>query len=74
MTVRAKFKLNSKTEYEYGPTKLHFNAVCQDETEENRRFQKYTPSGELNISIDNPSAVEYFKIGKSYYLDFEEAP
>jgi hypothetical protein len=53
--------------------KLTFYAVGADEVPENQRFHKYTPSGRLEITIDNPSAAEYFQLGKQYYLDFTEA-
>lgn len=35
---------------------------------EDQRYARYTPSGELRITVDNPSVV--FVPGKQYYLDF----
>lgn len=37
---------------------------------ENARFTKATPWGEIRMGIDNPIALEQFKQGKSYYVDF----
>lgn len=74
MSVRAKFTLDSITKHRWGTTTvLKFQAVCADEVPENQRYHKYTPSGSLEISVDNPAAVEQFELGKSYYLDFTPA-
>jgi len=44
--VRAKFKVESITSFP-GQTavKIAMRAICDDTTEENRRFSKYTPDG-----------------------------
>jgi len=75
MAVRGKFKLSESTQVDYNPEvrKLTFNAVCNDGTEENAKFHKYTPSGEISMTVDNPSASEQFELGKSYYVDFTPA-
>jgi len=52
-------------------TEYEFTAVYDDGIEENKRFARYSPTGRLTISVDNPD-VE-FEIGKCYYLDFVEA-
>ena len=74
--VRGKFKCSEKTVYDSHPdfAKLVFRAVCQDETPENQRFHEATPSGQLEMMVNNPAAVSQFAVGKSYYLDFTEAP
>lgn len=71
VTVRAKFRC--ATEKRYSKTAdaqrfYEFTAVYDDGTPENKRYAKYTPSGRLEITVDNP-AVE-FELGKDYYLDF----
>lgn len=73
MTVRAKFQLNSITNYSYGGKRLRFEAVCDNSTEENRRFNKATPSGHMEMTIDNQEAVRQFELGKFYYADFSPA-
>lgn len=45
-----------------------------DKDTENVRFTKATPWGEIRLGIDNPAALEQFVVGKSYYVDFTEAP
>jgi hypothetical protein len=72
--VRAKFRLDSITNYAYGGSFFSFNAVSDDQTEENKRFSQATPSGKLEVWVNNPAAIEKFEVGKSYYLDFTPAP
>lgn len=72
--VRAKFRVSAITEYEYQGSKLFkLIAVYDDGIEENKRFATATPSGTLEIHINNPPAAEFFELGKSYYLDFSKA-
>ncbi len=37
---------------------------------ENESWSKYTPSGELRMTITNPAAIDAFEKGKPYYIDF----
>ena len=74
MTVRAKLHLTSETNYEWGGKKLRFETRYDDTIPEDRRFQKATPTGHIDIHIDNPAALEQFKIGKDYYVDFSAVP
>ena len=46
------------------------SAVCTDDTSENERFHKYTPSGTIEIYVDNPSVR--FELGKYYRVEFSE--
>ena len=72
--VRGKFTLQSVTKHSYGNAQtFKFFAVHDTVTEENRKFAKYTPSGTLQITVDNPPAQEFFELGKTYYLDFTKA-
>lgn len=70
--VRGKFKLNEVTHVDWNTSarKLTFSAVSNDGTPENERFHKYTPSGIITMTVDNPVAVEQFQIGGEYYVDF----
>ena len=71
--VRAKFQVQKTSKMSWGGSEITMNPVSADEVPENQRFHKYTPSGTLIMSIDNPTAEEFFKLGKSYYLDFSNA-
>ena len=72
MNVRAKFKCQEKHERaNSGCIEYNFSAVGADEVPENQRYHKYTPCGDLSITVNNPSVN--FELGKAYYLDFSEA-
>jgi hypothetical protein len=73
--VRAKFQVSEVTAFRHTAQKrVRLEAVCADEVEENRRYHRYTPHGELSITIDNPPAADVFKPGDYFYLDFTPAP
>lgn len=70
--TRGKFKCVAATKHAgYSAVTYKFFAVCNDGTPENERFHKYTPSGTLEISVDNPNVN--FELGVDYYLDFTKA-
>ena len=73
MTVRAKFTLTSIKSHAYSSGKtLTFQAVYDQSIPEDQRFQKATPWGQFEMTIDNPAALEQFELGKAYY--FEASP
>jgi hypothetical protein len=74
MTVRAKLHLVSETQHEWGGKTLRFETRYDPAIPEDQRFQKATPSGHIELSIDNPSALEQFALGGNYYVDFTPAP
>jgi len=58
---------------------IRLGAVWAGSTEaqqasENAIFGKWTPMGELNMTLKNPEAVVFFKHGKKYYITITEAP
>lgn len=71
--MRAKFTVNSIETFSYGGQRAKLSAVYSGTPEDNQ-FAKATPSGQLEITIDNPAAQGYLIPGKSYYLDFTPAP
>lgn len=73
MNMRAKFRCESVTFHgdilnAATPREYTLRAVYDASTEENRRFARYTPMGELKMRIDNP--VVSLEVGEEYYLDF----
>lgn len=75
--MRAKFRVNSKREYlgyYNGNSNTRLVEVAAspvgDVKETNKSWAAATPSGELKMSISNPAAVDFFDLGKEYYLDF----
>ncbi len=74
-TVRAKFRLVSITEHaDWNAKTLKFQALYDDSIPEDRRFAAATPTGTLEMTVDNPSALERFKLGEYYYLDSSPVP
>lgn len=73
MAIRAKLQLTSTTNHAWGATTLRFETRYDDSIPEDQRFQKATPSGHIELMIDNPVAVEFFSLGGSYYVDFSMA-
>lgn len=78
MTTRAKLKLVSKTERVWNvnvapQVTLRFDCIYDASIPEDRRFQKATPSGHIELQIDNPAALEQFELGIDYYVDFSKA-
>lgn len=72
--IRAKFSCESVTKFGYGSEQVKLRAVGPKTGEilnaENASFSKATPSGTLEMTIDNPEAQGFFKPGGEYYLDF----
>ena len=63
--VRAKFRVES-----IEGNIIKMGTVYDETTEENRRFTRATPWGNLEMAIDNPPALAQFEVGKYYYADF----
>ena len=38
--------------------------------DENKPWSKFTPQGEIKMTITNPSALTAFELGKAYLVDF----
>lgn len=68
-TVIAKFKVFSVTEFEGTAKAVILNPVAGG-SEENKAFWKYTPSGKLEMTIDNPDATKHFKPGAECFIEF----
>lgn len=70
MKVRAKFIVTSVTMYQRNYGQAALTAIHDTSTPENERFTHATPSGKLEMTIDNPSALAEFTPGKQFYVDF----
>lgn len=71
MNMRAKFKIEHITKFEYGE-ELFMTPVTNGSPEDNT-YSKYTPSGSLKIMITNPSLIGQYKPGQKLYMDFTNA-
>lgn len=73
--IRAKFRCVSETKTATGGEArlLTFQPMYDPKlVEEDVSFAKYTPSGKLEMYVDNPNAA--FELGADYYLDFTPVP
>lgn len=68
-----KMRCDASTQFGGLGTRFTFNAACNDGTPEHDRFHKYTPSGSLEIHVDNPAAEAMFAVGQHYYMVIEPA-
>lgn len=71
MAVRAKVRCNAKSSNE-----VHFVTVYEPDgtkNDENARFTKATPWGDIRMGIDNQAALAQFEVNKEYYVDFVPA-
>lgn len=69
--VRAKVVCMSKAD-----NRVMFETVYEpDESknDENARFTKGTPWGEIELGIDNEDAMSQFEVDQEYYVDFSPA-
>lgn len=75
MSVRGKFKLTAieQCSWAKGGSVAHtlkFRTIYDQSIPEDQRFAKATPTGSLEMQVDNPAALEQFALGGDYYLDF----
>ena len=70
--VKGKFRVSSVSNV--GITKrVKLAAVADDTIPENQRYHKATPSGTIEIKIDNPPAADQFTQGKEFFVEFTPA-
>lgn len=73
--MRAKFKIIKIDRYETCET-LHFCAVSKDSayppdgSDEDNTYAKFSPCGELKLTVANPALLGKFAEGDKFYLDF----
>jgi hypothetical protein len=69
MNVRAKFKV-----VENADGRIVLRPEYDHTIPEDQRFAQATPSGEIFLQVDNPSAGAALQLGKSFYIDFSPVP
>lgn len=69
--LRAKFRVSDVTPNPGGEGEFaRLEAVYSDDpANPNHEWSKYTPGGQLTMTVNNPNAVGFFKPGQEYYLD-----
>lgn len=80
MAVRAKFYVSEvkQSKNNYGGTNGELLttiklAPVSGNSEENKQFYRWTPSGSIDLGTLNPAVVEQFSIGAEFYVDFTPA-
>lgn len=77
--MRAKMKITRIEKFEAGTERLYMSAVGrkttypEDGSDEDNTFARFTPNGEVTLSIANPALQGKFEPGETYYLDFTRA-
>lgn len=76
--VRAKFKVTSVITTEFTPTYSQKQIVLQPQYDsklaEDVSFSKATPTGRIEMQIDNPDAIAAMPVGTLFYVDFTPVP
>ncbi len=67
--VRAKFQVTAITDRGWSK-EIELSCQYDQSIPEDQRFQQATPSGSIKMQIDNPAALEVFKLGAKFYADF----
>lgn len=69
MAVRAKFRCQSAEHFAVASQQVNyrFTPEYDDSIPEDQRYAKFTPMGELKISVTNPAVS--FEPGTHYYID-----
>lgn len=76
--MRAKMRVQKVERFD-GSDRVTMCAVARkdaypaDGSDEDNTYAKFSPSGELTLSIANPALVGQIEPGKAYYLDFTPA-
>jgi hypothetical protein len=70
MTVKARVSCVQITDFgQHKDVVLRPVTTSQDD-DPNKSYSKWTPAGELKLSITNPDAFSQFIVGKLYDVDF----
>jgi len=71
-TLLAKFKVGSTTNFGNNNVEANLSPVISN-SEDNKSFSLYTPSGSIKLHITNPAALDFFEPAAEYYVEFRKA-
>lgn len=73
--VRGKFKLTEihQSAWAGDGRTLIFQAQYDPDSPEDQKYAQFTPTGRIEMHVDNPAALQQFELGKAYYVDFTPA-
>lgn len=76
-TVRAKFKVTQVIDTQFASTYSQKKIVLEPQYDqaiaEDVSFSKATPTGRIEMQIDNETAIAAMPIGQVFYVDFTPA-
>jgi hypothetical protein len=79
MIARCKFQVTNilpayaGTDPDSTAKRVRFETRYDNTIDEDRAFTRYTPSGALDVVIDNPSVTDKLSIGLNVYIDISAA-
>lgn len=73
MDIRAKFRVSHVIQYADGSEAVELTAANGRADTANAQWSKWTPSGKLTMTINNPGAQGQLKPGNYYMLTLSEA-
>jgi hypothetical protein len=78
--MRAKMRIEKVDREFEGQETLYFRAVARSErypedgSDENNTYARFSPSGELRLTVANPALLGKFNYDEEFYVDFTKAP
>lgn len=76
MTIRAKFFVTQITNHHVAsPSEVSAEVKLQavHQGNDNEGWSRWTPNGELKMTITNPAALEQLGLGDKFYIDITPA-
>lgn len=67
--ARCKFRVTSITDHGNENKTIHLHTQYDTSVPEDQAFSKYTPSGSIDVQINNPAVVPMFTVGREFYVD-----
>jgi hypothetical protein len=77
--MRAKMRISQIVKHNPECETLKFHAVSKstaypaDGSDEDNTYARFSPSGDLSLTVANPALIGKFEEGEAYYLDFTKA-
>ncbi|MCL5994486.1 MAG: hypothetical protein M1546_00330 [Chloroflexi bacterium] len=69
MTIRAKFKVVAVTT-RIGYSNVELMPMYDTTLPEDQRFHSATPSGKIEMVVNNPIVIKAMTVGRDFYVDF----
>jgi len=67
--ARCKFTCTGVTRHSWPGQTVKLQTQYDDKIPEDQKFSTATPSGSMEMTINNPALEGFFEPGKNYYID-----